>query len=222
MFSYSKHPYGKSNLIVSGRQVLFTLCIMLSVFSTKGQFKYGLKGGLNSTTRTFNGQTFYYSPGFLFGVTSEIMLGKQFFLSPQLYYSQKGNALGGGEKYGINYLNLSALGGYHITRQLQFLLGLNFGILLNGKSRQGDTTFITTNVFQKIDPGWNIGLRYELGRWGLDFNFVRSLIGVEKTKQEWNNAVFGGPPDIVTYNVSEKYKSKNHELHKNNKIQYLK
>jgi hypothetical protein len=191
------------------RHLYFTLLVTLSAFVSKGQFRYGLKGGLVSSTRTLGSQTFYYAPGCLLGFTSDIVLGKHFFLSPQLYYSQEGNTVAGGSIYRINYLNLAVLGGYHITRQLQFLLGLNFGILINGKTKQVDTTFITTGFYQNIDPGWNTGLRYELGRWGLDFNFVRSLMGIEKSKQVWDMSFVGGPTEVTTYYISEKNKSKN-------------
>jgi hypothetical protein len=83
------------------------------------------------------------------------------------------------------------------------------GFLLNGKTNQVDTTFITTGHYQRIDPGWNAGLKYELGGWGMEFNFVRSLIGIDKSKQEFEYSTVGGPPHTTTGYISESNKTKN-------------
>lgn len=110
--------------------------------------------------------------------------------------------------YRINYLNLPVLVGYKITRHLQILLGMNLGILLNGKYNLSDTTHSTTNQFQRIDPGLDAGMRYELGRWGIDLSFLGSLIGIEKTNQTYYNSNILGEVFSQTGSLAESDKTK--------------
>jgi Outer membrane protein beta-barrel domain len=194
------------------------LCkILLSVLgfsffikTASGQFTYGLKGGVSYSYTLVDGSATPYTCGFLAGITTDINLGKHFFISPQLYYSQKGYTMPFTGTYRINYLNLPVLCGYRITSHLQVLLGFNLGIKLNDKIIKGDTLSITTFSLQRIDPGINAGLRYQLDRWGVDFSFVRSLIGIEKTEQTfyfYNFLGMGYPQSEA--NLPESEKSKN-------------
>jgi Outer membrane protein beta-barrel domain len=194
--------------------LLFVLTFSFFVNLVNAQFTYGVKAGVNYSTALVHGSAFLYASGLVAGITSDIEVGKHFFISPQLYYSQKGSSTFDGYIFRINYLNLPVSCGYRITRHLQVLLGFNLGILLNGKSDQGDTTFITTGQFQRIDPGMDAGLRYQLGRWGVDFSFLRSLIGIEKTKQTINfyNGQGIGTPGTATINESDKAKNQAFEV----------
>lgn len=178
-----------------------------------GQFTYGVKAGMDYSTTVAYGYANPYANGLVAGITSDIDIGKRFFISPQLYYAQKGSTTSSGI-YRINYLNLPVLCGYNITNHLQVLLGINLGILLDGKLDGGDTTFNTTNQFQRIDPGLNAGLRYHLGQWGVDFSFVRSLIGIEKTKQTtyFYNALGEAFPQTGTIADSDKIKNQTFEI----------
>jgi hypothetical protein len=201
-------------LNASCKILLLVLSFSFFVNLTSAQFTYGVKVGVSYSTTLFHGSANLYATGLLAGITSDIELGKRFFISPQLYYSQKGNTASFDYIFRINYLNLPVLCGYRITNHLQVLLGFNLGILLNGKSDQGDTTFITTSQFQRIDPGLNAGLRYDLGRFGFDLSFVRSLIGIEKTNQTvYNyNAMGTAFPQNETYAESDKTKNQTFEV----------
>jgi hypothetical protein len=187
--------------------LLFVLSFSFFSDEAKGQFMYGVKAGMDFSTAIAHGHANPYAAGLVAGITSDIDVVKRFFISPGLYYTQKGSTTSSGI-YRINYLNLPVLCGYRITSHLQVLLGINLGILLNGKL-EGDSAFNTTNQFQRIDPGLDAGLRYQLGRWGVDFSFVRSLIGIEKTHQTYYfyNGLGMGNPE--TYTISESDKARN-------------
>jgi Outer membrane protein beta-barrel domain len=190
---------------------ILLIVFSFSIFVNKAysQFTYGVKAGVSWSTTLSYGDALPYACGLLAGITTDIDLGKHFFISPQLYYAQKGYSFYDGTVYRINYLNLPVLFGYKITSHLQVLLGLNLGILLNSKYDEGDSTIVTTHVYQRIDPGMDAGLRYQLGRWGVDFNFVRSLIGIEKTKQTYYNTNALGEVFPQTGTLHEADKSKN-------------
>ncbi len=193
-----------------------TCKILLVVFifsffanTANGQFTYGVKAGLSYSYTMAYGSATPYTCGFLAGITSDIDLGKRFFISPQLYYSQKGYNMPFTGTYRINYLNLPVLCGYRITSHLQVLLGFNLGIKLNDKIITGDTGSIQSFSLQRIDPGMNAGLRYQLDRWGFDISFVRSLIGIEKTNQTYDT--YNGLGEEFSQNgtLAESDKSKN-------------
>ncbi len=195
--------------IDSCKILLFVFCFSFFVNIANGQFTYGFKAGISYSTAIVQGSANPYATGLLAGFTSDIEVGKCFFISPQLYYSQKGSSTFDGYIFRINYLNLPVLCGYRMTSHLKVLLGFDLGILLNGKYDQGDTTFLTTSQFQRIDPGLDAGLRYQFDRWGVEFSFVRSLIGIEKTTQTtyfYNGLGMGFPQ---TYTVPESDKAKN-------------
>lgn len=194
--------------------LLFVLCFSFFVNIADGQFTYGVKAGVSYSYTYSQGFATPYTGGLLAGITSDFDLGKRFFISPQLYYSQKGYSFYPSGIYRINYLNLPVLCGYRISSHLQVLLGFNLGILLNAKLDEGDTASITTNTFQRIDPGMNAGLRYKLDRWGVDFSFVRSLIGIEKTERTfyWFNALGIVYPVHGTLPESEKSKNISFEV----------
>ncbi len=195
-------------------KILFlVLCFSFIANITNGQFTFGVKAGMDYSTALSYGHANPYANGLVAGITSEIVVGKRFFISPQLYYAQKGSTTSAGI-YRINYLSLPVLCGYRITSHLKVLLGVNLGILLNSKIGEGDSAFITTSQLQRIDPGLDAGLRYQLARWGVDVSFVRSLIGIEKTNQTWYfyNAQGMGTPQPYTIPESEKSKNQSFEL----------
>ncbi len=194
---------------VACKILLFVFGFSFFVNMANGQFTYGVKAGMDYSTTEAQGHTYPYANGLVAGITSDIDAGKHFFISPQLYYAQKGTTVYTGYIFRINYLNLPVLCGYRITSHLQALLGINLGILLNSKISEGDSAFITTSQFQRIDPGLDAGLRYQLGRWGVDFSFVRSLIGIEKTHQTSYNYNALGNAFPQEYTVAESDKSKN-------------
>ena len=173
------------------------------------QFTLGVKAGVSYSYTLFDGFASPYAAGFLAGITSNIELGKRFFISPQLYYSQKGYSIDLTGIYRINYLNLPVLCGYRITSHLQVLLGFNLGIKLNDKIVTEDTAFINTNTLHRIDPGMSAGLRYQLDRWGLDVSFVRSLIGIEKSEQTSYSSNIEGTVFSQNGTLPESEKSRN-------------
>ncbi|HEV3222731.1 MAG TPA: outer membrane beta-barrel protein [Puia sp.] len=191
------------------RVLLIVLSFSFFTDAANGQFMYGVKAGMDFSTTLAQGHKNPYAGGLVAGITSDIDLGKHFFISPQLYYAQKGSTVFSGYIFRINYLNLPVLCGYRITNHLQVLLGIDLGILLNSEIGEGDSAFITTNQFQRIDPGLDAGLRYQLGRWGVDFSFVRSLIGIEKTKQSFYYSNGQGVIFPETYTIPESDKARN-------------
>ena len=166
-------------LIAPCKILLFVIILSFFAGVANGQFTYGVKAGMDYSTTLAQGHVNPYANGFVAGITSDIDVGKSFFISSHFYYSKK------------------------------ILLGVNLGILLNSKIGEGDSAFITTSQLQRIDPGLDAGLRYQFDRWGVDFSFVRSLIGIEKTKRTYylyNGQGMGFPE---TYTIPESEKSKN-------------
>ncbi len=200
--------------IDSCKILLFVLGFSFFVNIANGQFTYGVKAGMDFSATVAQDHVNPYANGLVAGIISDIDVGKHFFISPQLYYAQKGTAVDPGYNFRINYLNLPVLCGYKITHHLQVLLGVNMGILLNSKIGEGDSAFITTSQFQNIDPGLDAGIRYQLGRWGVDLSFVRSLIGIEKTKQTlyFYNGLGMGTPETYTVSESDKVKNQTFEV----------
>ncbi len=204
---------GRTFRKTSGKIFLCALTFLFNVKTTNAQFSYGMKAGMSSSTTLQYGGNGYYATGLLIGFTSDINLGKRFYLSPQLYYAQKGFSTSESSVVRFNYLNLPVLCGYKITSHLHVLLGVNVGISLTGNLQKGDTIY--TFSLQRIDPGLDAGLRYEWGRWGLDFSFVRSLIGIEKTQQTvYNYNALGDlfPQSATTLPEEDKLKNQSFEF----------
>jgi outer membrane protein with beta-barrel domain len=194
--------------------LLFVLLFSFFLKAANGQFTYGVKFGVSYSTTISYGYGNLIALGLVGGITSNIEIGKDFFISLQLYYSQKGYTTYEGSTIRINYLNLPVLCGYRMTNHLQVLLGFNLGILMKDKYEKADTSFITTGQLQRIDPGLDAGLRYQLGRFCIDFTFIRSLIGIQKTNQTvYNYNVLGNAfPQTETLPESDKSKNQNFEV----------
>jgi hypothetical protein len=189
--------------------LLFVIGFSFFANLANAQFTYGIKGGVSYSYTLGHGFATPYACGFLAGITSDIELGKRFFISPQLYYSQKGYSIDLTGIYRINYLNLPVLCGYRITSHLQILLGFNLGMKLNDKIVTEDTSFINTFSLNRIDPGMNAGIRYQLDKWGVDISFVRSLIGIEKSEQVSYSSNLEGTVFSQTGTLPESEKSRN-------------
>jgi Outer membrane protein beta-barrel domain len=194
--------------------ILLVFCFSFFANLANAQFTYGVKSGVSYSTTISYGYGNLIALGLVGGFTGNIEIGKSFFVSPQLYYSQKGYSTYEGSVIRIDYLNLPVLCGFRMTDHLQVLLGINLGILLHDKYEKPDTSYITTGQLQQIDPGLDAGLRYQLGRFGIDFTFIRSLIGIQKTNQTgYNyNALGNAYPQEYTLAESDKSKNQNFEV----------
>lgn len=178
---------------------------MVFSFSQAQKFDLGAAAGLNFAKVTGNdlrtGEEFNNidsRTSFHIGLVSEVLLGRRFFLAPELLYSLQG---ANDEKMNLKlgYLQILILGKYYFTEGFFVELGPQVGILLNASGEVNNIS-VSKDDFETTDISIAFGLGYKLtngffvrGRYFLGSNVAKGrmseITGDEVIDVEYFNKV---------------------------------
>ena len=150
------------------KRILIIALPLLILSSAAAQtFDFGATAGVNFSNVTgkdlTSGENYKdidSRTGFHFGLVSEIPLGGNFFLAPELLYSSQG-AKDEEKELKLDYLQLPVLGKYYFTEGLNAEIGLQLGRLLNSSGEVNDGKILADN-FEKMDISFAFGLGYKM------------------------------------------------------------
>ena len=171
-----------------------TTCILFCFFaiSARCQIKYGLTGGVNSSTIVTSGITNYYITGFDVGVVTELDLSDHFYLNPQLLYMTRGRATFASNIIRLQYLSLPLLTGYKINHHLEVLAGPTLGYLLSAINYP----FNMKDLMRSVDLGICGTIRYRINsKSGIDLSYLYSIYGVYKHYHSVDMNIYELPED---------------------------
>jgi hypothetical protein len=168
--------------------------IGIGAFAQKGP-GFGIKAGLNfnsngdfkfDDTPTLNAET---QTGYHVGIFGQ--LGKDFFLRPELIYTQTKSGYGDNGDLSISKLDAPVLVGTHLLSVLRIFVGPDFQYILN--SDLGDLSIDA--VESDFTIGLHMGAGVDLGNVGIDLRYERGLTA--------NEASFAGVTDRVDTRASQ-------------------
>lgn len=170
---------------------------LLAVIGLNAQEKattFGIKGGLNLSNMSGDGQTADSKIGFNVGVTLDQLLAKDLYLLTGLEYSLKG-AKGGGGTLNLSYLQLPIHMGYKLVvadnTKLVFRAGPYIGYAIDGTFKAGGVSIdlfsdefkglVGFDVLNRFDAGLGLGLGMEFGQIGVNLGYDFGLANIEKS-----------------------------------------
>lgn len=139
-----------------------TLLLILALPSIAGaQVNFGIKAGVNFSNVEFDDS--HPDPALRLnaGIVSEISLGKNFFIRPELLYSAKGWKVAD-ISMKLNYISLPILAGCRPVQNFAILLGPEVGYLAS-ISRNPSAPDIG-NMYEKFDYGVAVGASYRIAK----------------------------------------------------------
>jgi hypothetical protein len=200
----------------------FTVIVLiLLVFQSSAQVKFGVKAGLNLANMTAKDNDQIYSKdykskaGYHFGVTAEFAVNEKFSIEPALLFSTKGFKLEdtySGHSYkvtaNLNYLEIPINALYKMDlggTKLFVSAGPYLGYALSGKAKttssgspDEETTIKigsgTDKDIKAIDFGLNIGAGVEFGAITLGLQYglgLANLTNSTTASEKETNKVFG-------------------------------
>jgi len=93
--------------------------------------KFGVKAGLNIASINGNDANADARTSLHIGVVSELKIGDQFSIQPELLYSEQGAVVQDFSKIKLDYLSLPILAKYYITDGFSIEAGPQFSFLVN-------------------------------------------------------------------------------------------
>lgn len=167
---------------------LLIVLLLFSLSSQAQQFNFGAAAGVNIANITgsdlITGEEFNdmdSRTSFHIGLVSEVLLGGNLFLAPELLYSAQGTNSEEIELK-LNYLQIPIMGRYYFTEGLNVELGPQFGILLNS-SGEINNSQVSNENFESSDILIAFGVGYKLpsgffvrGRYFLGSNVAKGRI----------------------------------------------
>ena len=192
-----------TNFYISSHFIVL-FCFLFSS-SQAQKFDFGATAGINfakltgsdlGTKEKFNNLDSRTS--FHLGVVSEVLIGGNFFLGPELLYSSQGAKEDDSELI-LNYIQIPLMGRYYFTEGFNAEIGPQLGILVNSSGEVNDVR-ITSDNFASTDISFAFGLGYKMtngifvrGRYFLGTNVAKSresyLTGDEIIDYEYFNKV---------------------------------
>jgi hypothetical protein len=185
------------------KKTLVLFCLMITgIENIQAQeyFKFGIKGGLNISGfsgKDANQANFKDRTDIHLGILSEIMVGDQYALQPEIVYSSQGgrsysqdfNELNGEEtNFKVDYISLPVMLKYFIFPGLSIEAGPRFSFLIDSRveaiSNDSKSELDVTNKTEKFDLGVAGGLGYDLP-WGVIVQ-ARYLRGFSAIYEEVN------------------------------------
>ncbi len=194
---------------------LFFLIINLATNKLHCQLNYGIKIGINfddfgetKSTSSFKNQinTNSIASAHL-GMFVQLKM-VDFFIRPELQISQNKSDLQSLDKIEINKIEMPILVGYNFLGPLSIFTGPIFQNIISIKSESLNFGDYTNN----LTMGLQIGLRVEVGKFGLGFRFERGFTDNEIEILDDNNIDIKAYSDIrpklwsisLTYNLKKK------------------
>ena len=146
---------------------ILTLFFLLLAFSPSGLAQdavIGLKAGTNISSIGGNTENLSMKLGFHGGFFSSLNLSEKLSLRPEIIVSNQGarNSNNRDIKLAYWYLNAPVLLQYQKTTPVAFNLGIQFGTVLNAKTKGDGEDQDVTSQLKNIDFSAVIGIAYEL------------------------------------------------------------
>ncbi|TRX61844.1 PorT family protein [Fulvivirga sp. M361] len=146
---------------------ILTLFFLIVAFSQSGQAQnavIGLKAGTNISSLGGDTENLSTKWGFHGGFFSSLKLSEKLSLRPEIIASNQGarNSGNGDVKFTYWYLNAPVLLQYQRATPVAFNIGVQFGTVLNAKTKGADGDQDVTSQLKNIDFSAVIGIEYEL------------------------------------------------------------
>src|ERR1700730_4250556 len=146
------------------------------------QFNFGLKGVLNVSQISIEGNTSSAKFGFAGGPYAELSLARQIGISAELLYNEKGGketTSGSEVKTNLNYLSIPILFYFEPLENLKLGLGPELAFLLSAKAK-GDSISNTDirKYFESFDKAIAFGGSYSFGKFGLTARYIPGFNGI--------------------------------------------
>jgi len=128
-------------------------------------FQYGVKAGMNQSTYRGETNSGLFKMEVYAGIFANYQFNKNFGLQTEFVYSRldSRDTLNGDKiNISLNYLQVPILFQYNLSNyeQFKFILGPQFGYLLNSKLKVDNDTNKDKSLFEKFDYGAVVGLEY--------------------------------------------------------------
>lgn len=171
------------------------------------EVEYGVKGGLNVASLRGSDKGFDSRGGFHIGGFAEIKMSEQFFLQPELLFSQQGTKgtfleLAGAQLYEVentiryDYLNIPVMLKFYFLKDFSLLAGPQIGYLVSAKEKiKVKSISLQTDVkneLKELDFGFNFGMGYNFTKSVFaeaTYNLGLTYLGKESEMQDIRNRV---------------------------------
>lgn len=157
-----------------------SLLISSSAMAQDHHANIGVKGGLNLSNINGNGQA-DVKPGLHLGLFTHVHLTKQFAFQPEIMYSAQGTKYGGSDNsLNLDYINIPLLFQYMFDNGFRLQAGPQVGLLVNAKTKSGNTTVNVKDGYNSLDLGLSIGGSYVFvdSGFGLDARYNHGLSNI--------------------------------------------
>ena len=150
---------------------------------------FGIKGGLNLSTWSNNNDSRGYANrvGFHAGLFSQIHMGPNIALQPEVVYSSQGtkytDVSNREHNLQMNYINIPVMAQVKVGGGLHAQAGPQVGFLIGVKDKIGDveTGFFTTDDFRKTDVALGFGLGFaSASPFGFDARYNLGLTNINE------------------------------------------
>lgn len=168
---------------------LLALLVVAGMTLNAQRADFGLKGGLNLASWSNNNDSRGYANrvGFHAGLFSQIHMGPNIALQPELVYSSQGtkytDVQNREHNLQMNYINIPVMVQAKVGGGLYAQAGPQVGFLIGVKDKLGDvdTGFFTTDDFKKTDVGLGFGLGYaSASPFGIDARYNLGLTNINE------------------------------------------
>lgn len=157
-----------------------SLLISSSAMAQDHHANIGVKGGLNLSNINGNGQA-DVKPGLHLGLFTHVHLTKQFAFQPEIMYSAQVTKYGGSDNsLNLDYINIPLLFQYMFDNGFRLQAGPQVGLLVNAKTKSGNTTVNVKDGYNSLDLGLSIGGSYVFvdSGFGLDARYNHGLSNI--------------------------------------------
>lgn len=152
--------------------------------SNFGEFKWGLKGGVNfaSVYNFGDAERDKGKVGFMGGAFAKIPLKHFLSIRPELLFNMKGATLNiSGDasvnktRFATNYLEVPVSLDFDLPYFLDFHAGVQGALLLTKKIKVNGAEVKGDDNFENAEFGWHVGTGIDLGNIGVHVRFQQSL-----------------------------------------------
>lgn len=185
-------------------KILFLSLILISAstYTMAQNSRFGLKGGLNLSNMTVEGNNDQnLKTGFHAGIFNKIGITESFSIQPELLYSAKGfkynydnSAIADGEtKFNLNYIDLPVKLVFNLSRDFEFQLGPYFSYLAGANVDTDAEVLEFFNIdttdeldrenFNSFEVGLTGGLGFTIDPLVFGFNYNLGLTKVAKDNE---------------------------------------
>lgn len=186
------------------KKIILTIAVVLTAnFVSAQDMKFGVKGGLNLSNVTGDGNP-SMKVGIHFGGFMEYKVSEKFVIQPELLFSTQGakfeysdsfegESYSENSNYKLSYLNIPIMAKYYVSEKFSLEAGPQIGFLLSAKNdfdyseTFGGETFSESGevdikeFLNSTDFGINFGAGYDLNeKMSLGFRYNLGLTDIEK------------------------------------------